>query len=277
MLRPPYTSYDQLWVYNFDRTDLGEIDDPDLIGTWIEDETAILFFHQEKKELIQTICAQKNAKILYKANLNYQDWEAGLDITTFRVAPLVVIPLWEAEKTRFCDGEIAIYLDPSVIFGSGFHPTTRLCLQVISDYITSDPEAIHSMVDLGTGTGLLSIGAAKLGVNSVHCYDNNPFACEVAKKNINFNGCEKQIHLQQKDLGKELPDTNVDLVVANLYKGLLLDFFNNPAFWNANYYIISGFVPSMEEELLAALPMEKLKLLERRSSETWRLWVLAAK
>ncbi len=277
MLKYPYTKYDQLYVYNFDRTDLGEISDPDLIGTWIEDETAILFFHKEKSELIETIRKRCDATILYEANLNYQDWEAGLDITTFSVPPLTIAPLWEVEQLQQNVGEIAIHLDPSVIFGSGFHPTTRLCLQVITDMITSDSKAIQSMVDLGTGTGLLSIGAAKLGIKDIRCYDNNPFACEVATRNVAINNCEKQIQVMEADLRADLPDTNVDLLVANLYKGLLLDFFHNPDFWKAKYYIISGFVPSMEEELLAALPMDELKLLERRKSDTWRLWLLARK
>ncbi|RUM45249.1 MAG: hypothetical protein DSY80_03535, partial [Desulfocapsa sp.] len=238
---------------------------------------AILFFHTEKKELIEDIKQRSNTKILYEAQLNYQDWEAGLDITTFTVPPLVVAPLWEMEQLRLQEGEIAIHLDPSVIFGSGFHPTTRLCLQLLSDIITSDSTAVQSMVDLGTGTGLLSIGAAKLGVPQIRSYDNNPFACAVAERNVQLNNCTKQIQVHEADLRTQLPDTNVDLVVANLYKGLLLEFFNNPDFWNAEYYLISGFVPSMEEELLAALPMDTLKLLERRKSETWRLWLLAKK
>jgi len=277
MLKPPYTCYNQLYVYNFDRTDLGTIDDPDLIGTWIEDETAILFFHKEKKELIEKIRTRSNATILYEANLNYQDWEAGLDITTFSVPPLVIAPLWETEKLQLQAGEIAIHLDPSVIFGSGFHPTTRLCLQVISDIVTSDATVVRSMVDLGTGTGLLSIGAAKLGVDNIRCYDNNPFACAVANKNVILNDCSERIKVREADLRTKLPDTAVDLVVANLYKGLLLEFFNNPDFWKAKYYLISGFIPSMEEDLLAALPMDQLKFLERRKSETWRLWLLAKK
>jgi ribosomal protein L11 methyltransferase len=277
MLKHPYTRYDQLYVYNFDRTDLGQIDDPDLIGTWIEDETAILFFHKEKKTLIEEIKKRNNAKILYEANLNYQDWEAGLEISTFSVPPLVVVPLWETEKLQLQEGEIAVHLDPSVIFGSGFHPTTRLCLQVISDIVTSDAGTVKSMVDLGTGTGLLSIGAAKLGVKEIRCYDNNPFACAVANKNVRLNDCDKQIQVKEADLRTKLPDTEADLLVANLYKGLLLEFFANPDFWKAKYYLISGFIPSMEEELLAALPMDKLKLLERRKSDTWRLWLLAKK
>ena len=277
MLKHPYTRYDQLYVYNFDRTDLGHIDDPDLIGTWIEDETAILFFHKEKKTLIEEIKKRNNATILYEANLNYQDWEAGLDISTFAVPPLVVVPLWEAEKLQLQQGEIAVHLDPSVIFGSGFHPTTRMCLQVISDIVTSDANAVKSMVDLGTGTGLLSIGAAKLGVKEIRCYDNNPFACAVANKNVRLNDCDKQIQVKETDLRNKLPDTEVDLLVANLYKGLLLEFFENPDFWKAKYYLISGFIPSMEEELMTALPMDKLTLLERRKSDTWRLWLLAKK
>ncbi len=277
MLKPPYTRYDQLYVYNFDRTDLGVIEDPDHIGTWIEDDTAILFFHKEKKALIENIRKRSDATILYEANLNYQDWEAGLDITTFSVPPLVIAPLWETEKLQLQEGEIAIHLDPSVIFGSGFHPTTRLCLQVISDIVTSDSTAVRSMVDLGTGTGLLSIGAAKLGVENIRCYDNNPFACAVAEKNVTLNDCDQQIQVKEADLRAKLPDTSVDLVVANLYKELLLEFFENPDFWKAKYYLISGFIPSMEEELLAALPMDKLKLLERRKSDTWRLWLLAKK
>ena len=275
MLKPPYTQYDQLYVYNFDRIDLGIVEDPDLIGTWIEDDTSILFFHKEKQRLVESICKQSGAQIIYEANLNYQDWEAGLDITTFSVPPLIVAPLWEVDRLPDTTENIPIHLDPSVIFGSGFHPTTRLCLQTITDMLTSNPEGIKNMVDLGTGTGLLSLGAAKLGLQHISAYDNNPFACAVAEKNVRLNSCERQIKVFESDLRGALPDTSVDLVVANLYKGLLLDFFQNPDFWHARYYVISGFIPSMEEELLAALPMAQLKLLERRKSETWRLWLLA--
>ncbi len=274
MLKPPYTHYDQLFVYNFDRIDLGAVDDPDLIGTWIEDDTAILFFHREKQALVETICSRSGAKILYEANLNYQDWEAGLDITTFSVPPLIIAPLWEVGQLPDDKEKSLIKLDPSVIFGSGFHPTTRLCLELITDILSSTPDEIRTMVDLGTGTGLLSLGAAKLGVQQIRAYDNNPFACSVAQKNVALNCCEKQIQVKEADLRNALPDTGVDLVVANLYKGLLLGFFENPDFWKAKYYIISGFIPSMEEDLLAALPMDRLKLLERRKSDTWRLWLL---
>lgn len=273
MLKPPYTQYDQLFVYNFDRTELGEIDDPDLIGTWIEDETAILFFHTDKTEFIAEICARTRAEIIYEAQLDYRDWEAGLDITSFQVGPLAVSPLWESPVA----GEhiLPIRLDPSVIFGSGFHATTRLCLEVLCDLYGDQPGQFQRVMDLGCGTGLLAIGAARLGAGEVQAIDNNPFACQVAHRNRELNHCEQIIQIEQKDLRTALPDTRVDLVIANLYKGLLLDFFNNPDFWNAKYYLISGFIPSMEEELLTALPLQHLKLIERRQKDNWRLWLLA--
>ncbi len=276
MLKPPYTRYDQLFVYNFDRIELGEINDPDLIGTWIEDETAILFFHREKKALMAEICSITGAEIIYEAQLDYRDWEAGLDITSFRVGPLAISPLWEeAEEADPAEHLLPIRLDPSVIFGSGFHATTRLCLEVLCDLYGDQPDQFQQVIDLGCGTGLLSIGAAKLGAATVQAIDNNPFACQVALRNRELNSCEQIVTVEQRDLRTDLPDTQVDLVIANLYKGLLVDFFNNPNFWQARYYLISGFIPSMEEELLAALPMQHLKLIDRRQSDNWRLWLLA--
>ena len=276
MLKPPYTRYDHLYVYNFNTTDIGDVDDPDLIGTWIEDDTAILFFHREKQELVDSICRRKGVEIIYQADLDYRDWEAGLDITTFSVGPLNVIPVWERtnkEKTEKNDS-IDIVLDPSVIFGSGFHPTTRLCLQALTWLYRDVDRSIDSVIDFGTGTGLLAIGAAKLGAQNVTGYDYNPFACQVARKNVGLNNCQETVTIRQGDLLSQLPEVGCDLVICNLYKGLLVHLFNNPRFWNSAYYLISGFIPSMEEELLSALPMENLKLIDRQSSGNWRLWLL---
>lgn len=276
MLRAPYTRYNHLYVYNFNTTDIGDVDDPDLIGTWIEDDTAILFFHREKQELVDSICRRKGVEIIYQADLDYRDWEAGLDITSFTVGPLTVSPVWERknkEKIKRNDS-IDIVLDPSVIFGSGFHPTTRLCLQTLTWLYQDVNLPINSVIDFGTGTGLLAIGAAKLGAVNVTGYDYNPFACQVARKNVALNDCQETVTIRQGNLLAQLPEVDSDLVICNLYKGLLVHLFNNLRFWSSTYYLISGFIPSMEEELLSALPMKNLKLIDRQSSDNWRLWLL---
>ena len=268
MLRPPHTSYSRLHVYHLDLKDRPEINDPDLIGVWIEDDTSVLFFHRPKDELVADICLRKGCNITYQADLDYEDWESGQDISAFTVDNLTVAPVWET-------GPADIYLDPSVIFGSGFHPTTRACLQTLLHYLDTPEVAIRSMLDLGTGTGLLSIAAAFQGVGRVLSVDNNPLACEVAEKNMEGNKVDRQVTVQQLDLRHSLPETaNFDLVIANLYQVLLKDLFQNPSFWQAKIYILSGFISSMEPNLLAALPQERIRFLERIKAENWRLWVL---
>ena len=267
MLRPPYTRYTRLYTYHLDRKDLPAIDDPDLIGTWIEDETAILFFHRPKERLVKSLCEAAGAKLIYEADLDYADWEAGKEIGAFTVDGFTVAPVWENSAAD-------ISLDPSVIFGSGFHPSTRLCLEGLLKYTASPEVTINTALDLGCGTGLLAIAAAKQGVGQITACDNNRLACQVASANCQRNGVEDRVTVLETDLRRQCPDTRVDLVMANLYKGLMLELFENPDFWQARLYLLSGFISSMEEELLAGLPQSGITFLERRRNDRWCNWVL---
>jgi ribosomal protein L11 methyltransferase len=277
MLSPPYTEYTRLHVYYLDQRNLPRITDPDLIGTWIEDETAILFFHQAKEKLIQNLCQETGASIVYQADLDYQDWEAGVKITSFATKTLRVRPVWEPaeQQPNQQDKEkTEILLDPSVIFGSGFHATTRLCLETLELLLLESGIKIRSVLDLGTGTGLLAIAAAKLGVERVTALDNNPLAVDVARANAERNNCVDIVTVEQFDLMQGLPDMNYDLVITNLYKGLLINLFNHKEFWCSGIYMVSGFIPGMEPDLLAALPADKIQMLHRGNAEQWRLWLL---
>ena len=268
MLRPPYKKYQRLYVYHLDKIDLPPISDPDLIGTWLEDGNPILFFHRSKDELIDELCRQHGCTVTYQADLDFKDWEAGQTVEPFKVEDISVAPLWEP-------GNYDILIDPSVIFGSGFHPSTRLCMETLVKYCRTPEIQLRSMLDLGTGTGLLAITAAHLGIESIIAVDNNPLACEVAAKNVRLNGYENLIDVTRADLLKDLPDTRVDLVVANLYHTLLAELFEAPSFWQAKLYIVAGFIPSMEDRLLAALPPRKMRMIERRRTDRWCLWVMA--
>ncbi len=276
MLQPPYTRYDRLYVYYLDKRDLPTFSDPDLIGTWIEDETAILFFHRPKEQLVDKLCSACGATIVYQADLNYQDWEAGVEITSFATRNLAVRPVWE-DKPASDPSRQEIVLDPSVIFGSGFHATTRLCLETLETVFFESGERIRSVLDLGTGTGLLAIAAARLGAERVTALDNNPLAVDVARKNVQLNGCEVQVDVRHHDLQNGLPEMNYDLVITNLYKGLLLQLFENPDFWQPRLFMVSGFIPGMEPDLLAALPTDGVQMLHRVNREQWRLWLLRKK
>ena len=269
MLRPPYTHYEHLYVYHLDLPTIPDVSDPDLIGIWIEDLTAVLFFHKEKKDLVAEICHQYGCQVIYQADLDYRDWEAGQLISSFSVGGVSVAPVWENTAAD-------IRLDPSVIFGSGFHPTTRTCLELLLKYCNTPEVKVDTLLDLGTGTGLLAIAAALQGTQQVTAVDNNPLACQVAQANCILNKVDSQVDIQQRDLRTELPDTGqYNLVVANLYRGLLEQLFKTPSFWQADLFILSGFIHSMEAELLAEIPGDSLRFLERKRKDQWCIWVLA--
>ncbi len=268
MLRPPYTKYDRLFIYHLDTIAIPQINDPDFIGTWHEDDNGILFFHTNKDDFMTAFCTTHGCAIVYQADLSYEEWDAGHAITPFTVGTLTVGPVWDGEDAD-------IVLDPSVVFGSGFHPTTRTCLQMVNKYTTTPELQIKSMLDLGTGTGLLAIAAAKQGTRVQAC-DNNPLACEVARANSIRNRVDSRITVSETDLRAELPSTaGVDLVVANIHPELLQKLFSTPSFWEGNLYILSGFMTSMEPELLAHLDTRSIKFLERTRNEKWCVWVLA--
>ncbi len=270
MLRPPYTKYDRLFVYHLDTINIPEITDPDFIGIWHEDDNGILFFHINKDKYIKTLCNKIQANLIYQADLKYEEWDAGQAITPFTVGTVTVAPVWDGEDAD-------IVLDPSVIFGSGFHPTTQTCLQMVNKYTTTPELQIKSMLDLGTGTGLLAICAAKQGTR-VTAYDNNPLACKVARANSKRNRVDKLLDVKEIDLRTTtLQTTGIDLVVANIHPELLHDLVSNPTFWQGNLYILSGFMKSMEPELLAHLDTTSIKFLERTRNGQWCVWVLAPK
>jgi ribosomal protein L11 methyltransferase len=269
VLKPPHTRYERLYLYSLKLRELPPMADPDLIGAWVEDDEALFFFHRPKERLMEELCQRTGCSLSYQADLDYRDWEAGHDIAAFELGGLTVAPVWET-------GPADIRLDPSVIFGSGFHPTTRLCLEELLLQLAAE-KRIDSLLDLGSGTGLLAIAGATRGVRRATAVDYNSLACELATANARRNGVADRVTTRQLDLRQDCPDTRVELVIANLYRGLLEMLFENPNFWQADRYILSGFVPAMEPELLAALPACGFTFVKRERRELWCLWVLERK
>jgi ribosomal protein L11 methyltransferase len=266
MLRTPYSRYSRIYTYHIDGTGLPALEDTDIIGAWEEDGNTILVFHKPKDSIMAELCRQYRCTLYYQADIDYNDWEMGHEVVPFSIGPLTVAPIWS-------EAHADIRLDPSVVFGNGFHPSTSLCLEALINY-RNDLDSEFTALDLGSGTGLLSIGAARMGASSVVAVDYNSLACEVTKKNTVYNNAKETIEVKQLDLRKELPDTGVDVLMANLHHSLLADLFNLPSFWQAKLYILSGFMPDEEEQLLAALPDKPPGFLNRYARDKWRLWVM---
>ena len=267
MLKKPYTTYDRLFTYHLATRNLPTFEDPDHIGTWAEGGTTILFFHRAKEKLVEELCRRSGSTLAYKADLDYADWEAGFTPHCFTEQGLTVRPVWER-------GDADLRLDPSVVFGNGFHPSTRLCLRYLLTTIDLGKPRIRTVLDLGCGTGLLSLAAAVRGAEKVFAFDNNRLACDVCSTNARRNGLHARVQVVQADLFTGFPSVAADLTVANLHHELLAHLMQQETFWHGNHLILSGFMPSQEEHLLPLVPHDHFSFLERTRVHKWCLWQL---
>ena len=120
-----------------------------------------------------------------------------------------ICPSWE-DSAQLPDGAVVINMDPGLAFGTGTHQTTDLCLQ----YLDENPPIGQSVIDYGSGTGILAIAAVKLGANQAFCVDNDPQAVLATRSNIENNQEEaKIIALHTNDEGQL---EKADLLIANI-------------------------------------------------------------
>ena len=128
---------------------------------------------------------------------------------TIKVGQVVIRPSWEVYRPA--PDEVVIELDPGLAFGTGSHPTTRGCLVALQKHLKGGWTA----VDIGTGSGILAIAAAKLGASHVFALDVDPVAVEVARRNAKANGVESAVEVREGDI-EAVKGKSIDLAVANL-------------------------------------------------------------
>ncbi len=133
---------------------------------------------------------------------------------------IVVKPSWE-DYTPIND-EIVIELDPGMAFGTGTHATTSMCIQLLEEYIKPDMKVF----DVGTGSGILAIAAAKLGAGEIQAADYDPVAVEVAKENIAENKENGHIAIFQSDLLKNMTGS-ADVIIANIIADIIIRMFDD--------------------------------------------------
>lgn len=188
---------------------------------------------------------------------------------------LLVKPSWSRRKPRV--GQALIILDPGLSFGTGQHPTTGFCLeQVVACRGLKQPK---SMLDVGTGSGILAIAAAKLGYERIRALDFDPVAIRVARENAVRNGVDRQILFSQKDLTRmpiQAPE-RFDLVCANLLDDLLirevvrLSNRLDPS----GHLVVAGILTRQFAKVREAFEKEGLKCLIEKTDNIWQSGVFA--
>jgi ribosomal protein L11 methyltransferase len=180
------------------------------------------------------------------------------ELKPFKVGNLVISPSWENWMTE--EGEIIVYLDPCVVFGTGYHPTTRSCLKALWEiYQRERPETVS---DLGTGSGILALAAAKWGAQRVLAVDYNELAVETALRNALSNGESSRIIVRQGK-AEDLIEEEADLVCANLHLQVIESLLTKEAFFKKRWYIFSGLFTKGAEEVEGRLKQKSSRIDQR--------------
>jgi len=170
-------------------------------------------------------------------------------------------PSWEPPR----EGSIDVVVDPGQAFGTGAHPTTRLCLEFLCQL-----EPGGELVDLGTGSGVLAIAAAKLGWDPIRGYDHEPAALEAAAANADANGVE--LHLERMNLRERLPDLALT-VVANMTSPILRAVAGQMEI-APQVLVCSGLLLGEQDEVAEAFAETGMVESDRRQHGDWAALLL---
>ena len=240
-----------------------------------------------------------------------EDWKFAYrrHFKTERVSPRIFThPPWEP-MPETAAGEIVLTLDPGMAFGTGKHETTKACLQYIDEVSAStlnsstlNPSTLNSFLDMGCGSGILSIAAAKLGFTDVAGFDIDEDAVAASKENAELNGVKVDYRtfalgkgsltldasieaakglypdLALQEQAKDEPTVSgfrpADVVVANILGPLLIAFADEILTYVKGTLIISGILTELYPEVLAAFTSRGLREVSRKTIGEWSTGLL---
>ena len=235
------------------------------VGNWVEDDFSFLFFRKSAKETVKTLLSDyPNIKLLDKYEMSYEQWHGGA-VEPVRLGRFLLNPPWIKASPH--EGEIAITLDSGVVFGNGAHPTTQACLEAIE--LACAGGKVQTMLDLGSGTGILSLAAARLGCKRILSVDYNFLASRTTRTNVILNDLKNEIFVIN---GKAEDHTAVatDLLVANIHYDVMKDLIRTEGFLKQKWFILSGLLCSETEKVSAFLSTQPVHILKRWNNDnTW--------
>ena len=176
-----------------------------------------------------------------------------------------IVPTWEDYEPVESD-ELIIELDPGMAFGTGTHPTTVLCLQALEKYVKPG----DTVVDVGTGSGVLSIGAALLGASRVHALDLDQVAVIAAKDNIKLNQVESTVKVVHGNLLESVKEP-ADIIIANILAEVIISFSQDAytILPEDGLFIVSGIIGQKRDLVKDDLVSKGFEIIESVLMEDW--------
>lgn len=185
-------------------------------------------------------------------------------------ARLVVVPAWQESPDP---GRIAVRMDPGMAFGTGTHPTTQLCLELLEAHLPANAAAV---IDVGCGSGILAVAALKLGAQAALGVDIDPESVQAAQANAELNGVAGRLEVilgsVAEILGGETILRHAPLVLANILAPVIIRLLDDglaDLMDPEGVLILSGILDEQAGEVENALRMHGLLVLERRQIGDW--------
>ncbi len=177
---------------------------------------------------------------------------------------IVICPKWEIYHPK--PEDIVVIIDPGAAFGSGLHETTRMCIAALEKHVSSGA----SVIDVGCGSGILGIAAAKLGADSVWALDYDPASVTSANENARLNGVA--IHVAQSDLMAGAPEIKADVIVANIVADIIIRLNQTIRDYLAEdgIYIMSGIIAERLSDVLESLEQQGFTVHTVDKMGEWR-------
>lgn len=242
----------------------------DYILAWVP-EKAFNDVHREQIEHYLSGIG-KGAYVRSESRLDEQknwneEWEATIKPMT--VGRFYIRPSWTARPQEPASGLITLEIDPKMSFGTGYHETTRLMLRLLPDYVDSGSR----VMDAGTGTGILSIAALKLGAASAFAFDIDEWSYLNARENalLNETADALELHHGGAEVIPEGSESRYDLVLANINRNILEDLGGQlcALIRPGGRLLLSGLLESDEEIIRRHPAYSRLTFLEKRQEGEW--------
>ena len=195
-------------------------------------------------------------------------WKDYFDILNIG-EKFVIVPTWREYENE--EGKYVINIDPGMAFGTGGHETTSLCIKNLEKYVKPH----DNVIDVGCGSGILSIAASYLTDGSLKAVDLDKLAVDVSRENFALNNLENRIEVEEASLlTKETKkyDVIVANILAHIIELMLEDAYK--LLEDGGYFITSGIIKDKKDELLEKMLEQGFKLVEETSDNEWYSFVV---